>query len=489
MMKAKYIIVALFLFIVSVADAQRKIDRDVCRQSTLTNSEEIGGAEGAYRKAIYKQKEMRSNYLPKIKATGSYMYSFADQSSVSWNDTFMPTSHIDPATQTMVPNLLLDPSGKPIVGADGNPLFSQYAMLPAGGVYYDFNHTFMADITATQPIYMGGKIRQGNHMADLGVALYNLNKQKTQEEMILECDKNYWNFIAVTEQVKVAKMYLSLIDSLQLTVKQAVEVGLKHRNELLKVEVQRNSALLELQEVENQKELIRMSLCRVMGLELNEQLEAKDSLIDITNPTITMRDAVISKRADYRMLKKRDEIKSSNEKVVASDFLPSIGMSAGAYYLGALNVENMGSSNLIKEGWVQNAVTPSIGVKVSIPLCQWGEGRNRIRQAQMETEMAQLETKKQVRMMELEVKQASLNLQQAYSRSMLAQKSVEQAALNMRMSKEAYDQGLELLTDYLEAQTVWQKQYTLFVYSKANYKIEETKYLKSIGELVIVSEP
>ncbi|MDC1105213.1 TolC family protein [Prolixibacteraceae bacterium] len=484
MRKIVYICFVVLFVWFTQGHAQTKIDRDICRQNTLSNSEEIGGAEGAYQKAIYKQKEMRSNYLPKIAASGSYSHSFADQSEIQWNDTYLPTANFDATSQSLRPNLVLDPTGKPVMGPDGLPLFNQYAYVPAGGIYYDFNHTFIADITAIQPIYMGGKVRTGNHMADLGVELYELNKQKTQEDMILESDKNYWNYIAVTEQVKVAKMYLSLLDSLQVMVDHAVSVGLKHRNELLKVEVQRNSALLKLQEAENQQELIRMSLCRVMGFDLNESLEAKDSLIDISNPTVSMNEVEMTKRADYRMLQKKDEIQMSNEKIVASDFLPQIGVKAGAYYLGGLNVENMGSSNLINEGWIQNSVTPSIGLKVSIPLYQWGEGRNKIRQAKVQTEMARLETKKQVRMMELEIKQASLNIQQAYSRYLLAEKSLEQAELNMRMSRSAYDQGLELITDYLEAQTVWQEQYTLFVYSKAKYKIEETIYLKSIGELL-----
>ncbi|QZE14839.1 TolC family protein [Halosquirtibacter laminarini] len=481
--KEKYVL-GLILFMGTVhTKAQLTISRDICRDRVLHHSEEISMANRELKSAKYYQKEMRTLFLPKASIRGRVTHAFSDVSKLEWDNTYLPTAKLDPTSQTMVPNVMLDMHGKPVIGADGNPIFDQYAFLPSGGISYDMNESFGVDMVANMPLYGGGKIRLANEMADLGVDIYQLKRKETQEQLLLASDECYWSYVAAHEQVEVSAMYLSLLDSLTAKVENAVSVGLKHRNELLKVEVKRNSAQIKLQEAKNQRDLLRMSLCRLMGLPLSISLMIDDSTKVVVSPMVLDQKVDVSSRSDYKILSKRDQMKKLNEKLVVADYLPAIGIKAGARYLKALHVDNMGTTPFVQEGWIQNNITPTVAVEFSIPIPYSGERRNKRMKARMASEIAQLETQKKSRLMELEAMQAKQKIQQAYDRYLLYKKSLVQAKLNMDMSKEAYMQGLELITDYLEAQLSWQQQYSLFVYSKSQYKIEQVKYQKAMGVL------
>ena len=61
--------------------------------------------------------------------------------------------------------------------------------------------------------------------------------------------------------------------------------------------------------------------------------------------------------------------------------------------------------------------------------------------------------------MMLELTQAANNLDEARLESELSDRSLLQAEENMKVSKSQYEVGLETLSDYLEAQALWQQAY------------------------------
>jgi outer membrane protein TolC len=183
------------------------------------------------------------------------------------------------------------------------------------------------------------------------------------------------------------------------------------------------------------------------------------------------------------MLQKNLELQKQNEKLIRSDFLPQVGLRVSYDYLKSLEVSKGSDVYGIKKGYVINEANPTLMATVSIPLFQWGEGKNKIKQAKVDAEIAKAEFDKYDKLMHLEINQARQNLIQAYKHNNAAVENLEQAEENMKISKNDYEAGMELLTDYLEAQAQWQKAYAECIKSKTNYKIANTMYLKSTGNL------
>lgn len=476
-MKSK-IIVIFMLIISSRSIAQVTVNIDSCRARALQYSEEISIAESQYKIAEHKVKEQRSNYLPKISAEGSYIYSENDFEYTSDN-YYLPTFSLDAATGNMIPNLAYDPStGAPLIGSDGIPLFSSYAYIPSQTINIGLDNAFMVGVQAKQPIYMGGKIRAANSMASVGKEMASQNITNEKQKIISEADQTYWNYVAVGEQLQVTNKYIELIDSLQSTVKHGVDAGMVHQNELMKVQVKRNEVILQQRQATNAQELLRMSLCRLMGYDYSTEIAVSDSVIEADQSVMEKINAQsdITNRPDYALVGSQIKMKEANEKLVRSDFLPQVGVAVSYNYIDGVMLNDSRQSN---NGMMVMGT-------VSIPLWQWGEGHNKLETARLETEMARASQQKYTELMILESEQAKLNLQETMLQVELTKNNLEQAEENLRLSKNRYETGMELLSDYLEAQAQWQKSYATHIAAKTELKKRETAYLIATGNFATV---
>ena len=122
-------------------------------------------------------------------------------------------------------------------------------------------------------------------------------------------------------------------------------------------------------------------------------------------------------------------------------------------------------------------------LSISIPIFNWGEGRNKINEAKLHTTIAQMQLEDTEQKMMLEATKALNELNEAQLEVVLTSKSVEQAEENMRLSKDRYTAGMETLADYMEAQTMWQNASSTHIVAKASLHLYKTKYLKTTGQL------
>ena len=90
----------------------------------------------------------------------------------------------------------------------------------------------------------------------------------------------------------------------------------------------------------------------------------------------------------------------------------------------------------------------------------------------------------QLTQMLLELTQAANNLDEAQLESTIAERSLQQAEENMRVSRSQYDVGLETLSDHLEAQAMWQQAYETHVDARFRLYLNYVAYLKATGTLL-----
>ena len=122
-------------------------------------------------------------------------------------------------------------------------------------------------------------------------------------------------------------------------------------------------------------------------------------------------------------------------------------------------------------------------LSVNIPIFNWGEGRSKVKEAKVESLIAQMQLNHSQQEMTLEATQAINELNEAQLEVALSSKSVEQALENMEVGKERYNAGMETLSDYMEAQTMWQNAMSTLISAKASLNLSKTKYLKATGRL------
>jgi outer membrane protein TolC len=424
-------------------NAQDTLTLSQCREMALENNKQIVIAEYKKMQSQHTIKAYRGNFFPEFSIGGGYFYSTNSLEKMVGLHDFLPSQ---------------------LGGLIGE--------LPDAPIELQLSHTWTAGISARQPVYMGGKIRHAYKMSKIGSELAELNKSLTETEVLAQTDEAFWAYVKTTELLKSAQKFKEVVAELFRVVQNAQGSGVKSKNDVLKVQVKLNEAELQLRQAENGVRLSRMNLCHVIGLPFESEIippgAFEDSSIEVNYATD------VTQRLEYSLLNKQVELKDRQIKLVRSDFLPNVGVMANYGYTQGLKLND----DLL----LDNAGFSAL-VSVNIPLFHWGEGRSKIRVAQNERDIAQLQFEDMNEKMMLELMQALHAYDESILEATLTERSFEQAEENLRVSRNQYEAGMETLADYLEAQTVWQKASSDMINAKAAMKCAETYYLKAAGEL------
>ena len=446
----KKILIYCFMSLVSLgAAAQEVLTLQQCRDMALENNKQMAAAARQTESARFMQKSFKGNFFPNLKAYGTDMYASMDGS-------------------------LKIPGGNlPVFLGTTTNLPIGFAYFPGIDLNMKVNNVIMAGVQLEQPIFMGGKITAAYKMSKLGTEVSLLNERLTASEVILQTENAYALLIKAQEMKKVAVSYESLLKELMSVVESAHKHGLKSKNDVLKVQVKLNESELGLRKAENACRLATMNLCHMIGKPLDTELTIENVYPHV--PEMGADEAVsIADRPEYEMISKKVQLAKQEVKLHRSEMLPQIGVRGSYDYTNGVKVNDQ---KLFDKGGF------SVMVNVTLPLFHFGERYNKVRAAKSKLEQAQLEQFDLNEKMQLELRQTENNLDEARLEAELADRSLEQAEENQRVSKSEYEAGLETLSDYLEAQTLWQKAYATKVDAHFQMYLQYVKYLKAAGRL------
>ena len=332
----------------------------------------------------------------------------------------------------------------------------------------------MGGIQVEQPLYMGGKIRAAYKMSLLGKEMAQLSETLTASEVIVKTDQAYAQVIKAKEMKKVADKYNAVLVELKKNVESAYKHGLKPQNDVLKVQVKLNESELNIRKADNALRLATMNLCHYIGKPLTADIRTADTFPEVAQD-IRLQISDISARPEYAILNQQVAIAKQQVKLNRSELLPQIGVKGSYDYIHGLEINDQ---DLFNKG------SFSVLLNVSVPLFHFGERTNKVRAAKAKLEQTRLEQENMNEQMLLELTQAANNLDEAQLESTIAERSLQQAEENMRVSRSQYDVGLETLSDHLEAQALWQQAYETHVDARFRLYLNYVAYLKATGTLL-----
>ena len=450
-MKKKFTLI-LLLFCAITLHAQELLTLDQCRQLALDNNKRMVAASKQTQAAHYTVNSYKGNFFPNFIASGTGLYSTAD-------GTFnIPGGNL--------PTFLPDANGQPTPNGG-------FAYFPGIDLNYKVRTVWMGGIQVEQPIFMGGKILAAYRMATLGKQMAQLNENLTATEVILETDQAYALMVKAQEMNKVAESYHAVLQELMKNVQSAYKHGLKSKNDVLKVQVKLNESELSIRKAENALRLANMNLCHLIGKPLTETLQISDDFPVIEQALETQINDITA-RPEYSLLNKQVDMAKQQVKLSRSELLPQVGIRGSYDYIHGLKVNEQ---TLFDKG------NFSVMLNVTIPLFHFGERINKVRASKAQLEQVRMEQADLNEKMLLELTQAANNLDEAKLQTALADRSLEQADENRRISKGEYEAGLEPLSDHLEAQALWQQAYETKVDAHFQLYLSYVKYLKAAGIL------
>ena len=390
---------------------------------------------------------------------------------------------------TMSGSLALQSSMLPVF--DMASQIAGMAEFPAMTVDYSMHNLFGASLMLTQPIYMGGKITAGYNMTKIGQRIADENIRLTESEVRVKVDEAYAMAVKAREMVDVAKSYETLLQELMKNVESAVRHGMRTRNDQMKVQVKLNQARLAITRADNAYNLARMNLCQIIGmpLDLRPSVAKPDvSSMVMSEVLSASADSVqVLSRPEYAMLQEKTELARQQVKLARSEFLPQLAAFAtGGYsYGGKVSVDatsSVGGQVNMYDKTLIDKFSGAIGVTLSVPIYHFGERKGKIRSAKASLQMAQLDLDDNRERMALELSQACNTLKEQMTALEIARLSVEQAEENLRLSRSAYDSGVETLSDHLEAQSLWQSALADEIDARAQLIVALSKWRKAAGK-------
>lgn len=419
---------------------------DSCKTLAMRNNYRIKEAASEVSQSEQMKKSVFTGYFPKVSAGFS---------AVRMNDYMVKSS---------IPQMNL-----PVY--DGNPanlpVATQFTYFP-GMTLNLVDYMNIGYAMAAQPLFTGGRIVNGNKLARTGYEISREKKTVTETEVLVKTEELYWNIIALNEKLNTVDSYRILLEKLNHDVSVALRAGLVQRTDLLKVQLKQNELELNRLKLTDGIALSKKALCQHIGIPYDSSMVLTDTITSISDPLALFVNPgeAVKNRNEYKILEKAAQAEGLQKKIVAGEYLPQVAVGVAGVYTDFMDR------------------TDEFGMAfatLSVPISGWWEGTHKIRQSRAKVENANNRLAETSELLALQIERVQNELRQNYFRIQNAERSLEQAQENLKVTEDNYDAGISVMADLLEAQSVYQDAVNNLTEAKCDCQIARARYLQAIN--------
>jgi len=422
------------------------ITLDSCKQMALENNRKIKEAEMQVQAAKQQKKEAFTNYFPKVSASA-----IALRSADYLIKAETPAMNL-PVWDGQDASMLQNPTQ-----------FAYIPSMPLG--LLDYMNT--AAVSISVPIYAGGRIHNGNKLANLGEEVSVFQKEMTSNNVLVKTEELFWTLQSLIEKEKTVRSYQTMLDSLYRDVNNFTQAGLVQKNDLLKVQLKQNELKTNLFKLNNGIELTKRALCQHIGMAYDTLLDFSSNA-SLSGNTIALSDPnqSVQNRTEYQLLNKAVEAQQLQKKMVMGEYMPQLALVGTGFTYDAME---------------QTSSNAMAMVSLNIPISDWWGGSHKIKQQKIKIEQAKSNLVENTELLTLQIRQVTNEVQETRFQINVAEKSVEQASENLKVSQDNYRAGIIGISDLLEAQAIFQQAEDNLSDSKCSYQIKMARYLQATG--------
>lgn len=395
-MKTKYLIITGLLLAASQLPAQRLWTLEQCIDTALTHNRNIKQQQLSYKAKEIAYAQAKANLLPNLNASAGQNFNFGRS-----------------------------------LGADNTYISSNSATSSFG---------ISSDLT----LFDGLKMKYNIEAKKADLLASGADWLKVEKDIILNVSTVFLQVLQNKELLQNAANQLDLTRKNMTQRKELIQAGKLAEGEIYELQAQEAKEEFSLVQAENNLQLSKLDLSQVMDLE-----DFKD--LDIVVPVNLMENelALLSAEEVYKSaLQSRPELKAaqfrlqSSEKNIAiakADYLPSLGFGAqigtGYYNMSRLPVNEAFGDQ------VSNNLSTALGFRLSIPVFNRFEVKNRVKSAKLEVENSKIEIEKTKIDLRKSIQQAYFNAIAAKNRWESSQKSVRANEEAFRFASQKFESG------------------------------------------------
>lgn len=329
-----------------------------------------------------------------------------------------------------------------------------------------------ANATLMQPVFAGGRIINGNKLAQLGVEAAELQLIMTRDEVELNVLSLYWKIVSLQEKQRTLQQLQLMLDTLERDAAAAVMAGVTSRNDLLKVRLKQSEAAVAEVQLSNGIMLATKALCQYMGVSGDsvnytfDTLPLSPSSIPAPPPFVSPAEAV-KQRPETRLLQIGTNAATLQKRMALGEALPQVAV--GATY---------GYNNLVHNSMQSNGI---LFATVSLPLTAWWETAHNVRKEEIMRQKAENTRRDTQEKLILQTLSAWNRVDEAYKLIAVRRRALEQSLDNLTEVKNYFDAGMNSIKDYLEAQTLLQQTRNELVDQIIDYLLQRKQYSQYVS--------
>lgn len=507
MRKPIILLLALLIGVGSNLIAQEKLTLEQCHEMARKNNKKQSIEQENLEMAKALRQAAFSNFFPKLSANGAYYYNSENISLYPEQKMSDVRSSLDPATNFS--KLMQNPDFQQAMNnwmgqlASYNPQLAQQLQasiqdFASNGIKnvetafnqkadeirskmkdaltFDVQNVFVLQVGVTQPIYVGGRLREMYNIAKANERIAGIKAEHTDADILIDVDEAYWRVLSVENKKKLADQYVALLEQFCQNVEYSVQEGVATQADLLKVRVKLNEAKMSQARADNGLVLSKMALCQLIGLPLTTDVQLDDKDLEEVqlseNDSVNM-EGVAEHRQEIKLLEEACKISKSSVRIVAAQLQPNI-VATGGYVATNPNLVN-GFENKFNGWW-------HVGVAMNVPIAHPSD-IFALKAAKHAANMANLELEEAKEKVELQANQSSQKFNESNKNLIRAKSNLKAADENLRMAQEAYTEGMVTTTDVLGAQTAWLQAHSDEIDAAIDTKLTYLTYLKHTGRL------
>ena len=344
-----------------------------------------------------------------------------------------------------------------------------------GGNTPKANSAFLGNVSASLPLFAGGRIKYGIESAQYIVEAAKLTSENDKIAIAYNISQAYNNLYKAQQAIKVLEENLSASMKRDESFSKLENNGIIPRNDRLKANLQTSNIELQLLEAQNNYQIANINMDLLLGLAENVEIEVDPNYVtdQTENESVAYyRDEAVKNRKDLEALTYQQKAAALGIKAAKAESLPTVALTGG--YVAA---------DVPKILTVMNAANIGIGIQYNIDNL-WKKNSALLK---AESRAQQLAATNDLLsdQIKLDINRDYQNAEFAKKKIAVYEKSSAQASENYRVTKNKFDNGLATITELLEADAAKISAQVNVLNAKADAALAVRKLKQSAGILTL----
>lgn len=354
-----------------------------------------------------------------------------------------------------------------------NGVFNKATRYDAINGMYDFT------LSASIPVYMGGKIKNTEKKAAIDTEIFALRTHLDERQLTMEIITAFLQIHHLKEQQSLINDKMKE-DSVNIKQVKALKAnGVVTVNEVLRTSLQLSNHKMSWTELDNDIQIAEHKLKTILSLPEIQEMHVNTEDLISENAAIPyiddLTETALNKNESVEITHKNLSLKELDQKITKANYLPKI-TAGGEYFLKYPNM-----MFFPPEPYAYRL--GMMGVNLSYPIENLYKNKYKMQEARENIDLAKLQIAENEEKIRHSVYEAYKKFEETDQKVKIAEEAIDQAKENYRIVRTKYANKLSLITELIDADNTYLEAESNLISVKINRQLKYYQLQYTIGNL------